>query len=363
MKQTIKPLKISEIKISDIIIGNKTKNQKVPLSLKGKPIITQTPYFEVISTVMKTSHDNICQLETIPDENSEKSIRFLQFIEDIETYICNYLQSGNLNWFNDHNITFKSFIREDKQKRVYIRWPMELTNDLFINFKKEIIDPFKIKEGQLIRFIIEISNLWINENKIGLAIIVQKAMIKDKEEVSNIETEYIFTESEEENNSDENDSIYTSFVTEQKEVDSRSKSPNEQVKPMDTKESFHQEDSQIKSHHKEHNQTNTTMNDNIRAKSFQDPRRFPHRPSHEEDPRLKPRQETPHTKATSHHPADKKTYPLDKQPSKDMLEKLKNLDKQPKQKLMNGINKKYSTEQNYHPINPYDEYDNELDFD
>lgn len=222
-KHVIKALRISDININEIMIGKK-KNKTVPISYNGKSLIFQTPYLEVAGELRKTAYQNIYQLDTLLSGDTKRRIdRLTQFIENLEIHIINHINS-NPNWFTQNNIQFKALIKEPNQERetYFIKWAIDLKTNIFVDESKNKFNPSNIKSKDLVKLIVEISDLWINENQCGLVVIVRKAMVKSH--IEKIPNEYDFdvSESEEapdenESNIDENESnIISLLATEQK---------------------------------------------------------------------------------------------------------------------------------------------------
>lgn len=216
-KQVVKALKISGININDINISNQKNNRTVAVKLKDELLIFQTPYLEITDKLRKTPYQDIYQLDTLFKGDSKHRIhRLYQFIENLETYISGLVEKNGTKWFSQKNVILKSLIREVESKKglFYIKWPLNLKNNIFIDENKKIFDPLQLKSGDLIKLIVEISNLWIDNNQFGLAVIVQKIMVKPYQEKQ--QSEYIFdTESEHESESKTNE-IISLLATEQK---------------------------------------------------------------------------------------------------------------------------------------------------
>lgn len=220
-KQLIKAIKFSKININDIIVDKKKLNKIVPIKYKNKSLICQTPFMEVRNELRKTIHENIYILDTLFKGDTKKRITaWYEFIENLENHIIEQVETVGLQWFTQKNVMIKSLIKQDEiDKNIYfIKWPINLQNNMFVDENKNTIDPFSIKNKDLVKFIIEISNLWVDDTKFGLAIIIQKVLVKRYTE--KIESEYIFDDSESDNECiDDENNIISLLATEQKPKD------------------------------------------------------------------------------------------------------------------------------------------------
>jgi len=217
-KQVIKALKISDITMDDIIIGNKKTNKTVRIFYKENSLIFQTPFLEVTSGLKKTSYPSIYQLNTLFKGDSKQKIHnWYQFIENLETQISNLVINNDSKWFSQKNVVFKSLIRElDSEKGIFfVKWAIDLKNNIFVDEYKKPFNPTNLKENDSIKLIVEISDLWIHENQCGLAVIVQKVLVKPY--VEKIQSEYIFDETDSENSDDyKENKIISLLATENK---------------------------------------------------------------------------------------------------------------------------------------------------
>jgi len=193
-KQTIKALRLVNINISDIILNSIKNNKSCALKYKNKPLILQTPYLKVKDSVRKTNHENLYIIDTLMETYPLSNVnKWSKFIDDLENHIS--MQVGNIgkSWFTQNNIILKSLIKTSENNVPYIKWPINFSKSIFIDENKNNINPNNIKAGDYLKFIIEFSNIWIDENKFGLAIVVHKILLK-----SIVENEYVFDDSEEE---------------------------------------------------------------------------------------------------------------------------------------------------------------------
>jgi hypothetical protein len=193
MKQIIKAMKITDINISNVSISTVKNNKVIPVRLNDEPLIFQTPYLEVADRLRKTTYPTIYQLDTLFKGDSKNKItNFFKFIENLETHICSLIEKNVSELFMQKNIILKTLIHEmsSDKNNYYIEWPICLSTNRFVDDHRLPFDPNNLKNKDLVRFIVEISNLWINNNQFGLAIVVQKINVKPFQ--VKIEHEYLF---------------------------------------------------------------------------------------------------------------------------------------------------------------------------
>uniref|UniRef100_A0A6C0CB02 Uncharacterized protein n=1 Tax=viral metagenome TaxID=1070528 RepID=A0A6C0CB02_9ZZZZ len=202
--QRIKALKISDVDQKKIKLLVTKKNKKVPIVYDQEPFVFQTPFLEMTTDKIRpTAYPGIHQLDTLFSGNSKSKVdTFYQFIEAIESNICAQVGKSCVKWFGQKEITFKSLIREsDLNKNMfYIKWPVELDKDMLVSEDGDIFNPKNLKEKDFVKFIVEIPNIWIDGERLGLACIVKKVMVKQhKEKITN---EYVFDSSSESSSDD-----------------------------------------------------------------------------------------------------------------------------------------------------------------
>lgn len=220
-KQVIKASKISDIDVDKINIGLKKINKRVPITLNDTSLVFQTPFLEVTGSIEKTTVQNIFQLITLfKGESKHRVGRFRKFIETLETHISRQITQNGSKWFTQEDVIIKSLIREpDNQKTEFVKWVFEMKPNMFIDEQKKPIIPDDLKNGDQIKLIVELSDLWINENQCGFVINVQKILVKPH--IEKMESEYVFndTDTDGENSFDENENdsnIVSLLATEQK---------------------------------------------------------------------------------------------------------------------------------------------------
>ncbi|XWV25260.1 hypothetical protein QJ856_gp0510 [Tupanvirus deep ocean] len=218
--EVIKALRICDINVEEVVIGTKKTNRTVPITYKSKPLVFQTPFLEVKGGLRKTAFPNIYQFDTLfKGDTKQKIHNWYQFIENLETHVSNQVVSNGSSWFTQKYVNIKSLIRElDPSKEVFfLKWPVDLKINIFVDENKKPFNPVDLKDGDCVKLIVEISDLWISENNCGLAVIVQKILVKQFFEKP--QSEYIFndtdSESERELDDDENN-IISLLATEQK---------------------------------------------------------------------------------------------------------------------------------------------------
>ena len=233
-KQVIKALKISNIKITDLIVGIKKTNKTVPITLNGKPMVFQTPFLEVRGDLRKTPLPNIHQLDTLfKGDTKQKIQQWYQFVEALESHISEQVINNGSKWFTQKNVIIKSLIREvETDKGVFfIKWLIDLQPGMFVDENKKLFDPTCLHDKDLVKLIVEISSLWIDEKQCGLAVIVQKVLVRPYAE--KVQSEYIFNDSDSASESDEKAShIISLLATEQKKPAPKSQVPDTSKQPL-----------------------------------------------------------------------------------------------------------------------------------
>lgn len=233
--RVIKAHRISDINVEDITFGHK-RNNKIPIYLSDKPLVFQTPFLEVTGQVNETSLPNIFQLCTLFEGTSkQRIIQWYNFIVNMETYIGKQAEINGNQWFTQQNVSFKSMIKDlSSEKDMFIKWAISESCGV-VDGNKNSLELMSIKDHDLIKLIVEISDLWTNESQCGLVFLVQKIMVKDNN--NKIESEYIFDESE--SNSCSEDEKQTDIIsllaTEQKPLKSKKQIDNKSEHPP----SFH----------------------------------------------------------------------------------------------------------------------------
>jgi hypothetical protein len=216
-KSVIKALKISNINVEDIKVGPKKTNKKIPISLADKPLVFQTPFFEISNIPAKTDYPNIFQLDTLFKGDSKRKIEsWFKFVDTLENYISNQVTNNGSKWFTQKQVQIKSLIREPEKNVFFMRWLVDLKVCTFVDEKSKQFDPSKLKHNDLIKLIVEIPELWIDNSACRLAVIVQKILVKTPTE--KIYNEYVFDDSDTDNSDSENDdrqNIISLLATEQ----------------------------------------------------------------------------------------------------------------------------------------------------
>lgn len=216
--EVVKALRIPNIIIANITIDNKNANNKVPIKYAGNSLVFQTPFLQICSCLRKTAFPNIHLLETtFKGDSDDKINQWFQFIENIEDHVSSLVTNVGTSWFAQQDVNIKSLIRDldPSCNTHFIKWPINLENNIFIDEYKQPFDYTKLKVDDRIKMIIEVSDLWINENVCGLAVIVQKILVKPY--IQKICNDYIFEESDSDCDHDENEeNIISLLATEQK---------------------------------------------------------------------------------------------------------------------------------------------------
>ena len=232
--EIIKALRISDVNIDDITMLDIKQNRIIPiLYQQKKSLIFQTPFLEIQDVVSKTRHPDINQFITLFAGDTKKRIdNFFHFIEDIEIHIKNHApQTGN-KWFTQKDVTLTSLIRELDNGDPYIKWPFDITTSIFVDENKQPFNFKDIKKKDCVKIIVELSNLWIDKNQCGLAVAIQKVLVKQHQE--KIQSEYVFDDDESDSdieNEEQTKKIISLFATEQKPHSLSKKSKYVDTKP------------------------------------------------------------------------------------------------------------------------------------
>jgi len=198
----IKASNINDINLKDIVLSKKKKHNKVPIHIKSPdqsdtPLVFQTPYLEVVGGLTETPFNTIHTLITLfAGLSTSKVVQWQNFIEKVESMISKQIIENGTNWFTQSNVVIKSIIKDpDAELPVsYIKWPLDMSRNIFVDETGSDFDPDNLRDKDLIRLIVEIPNLWIRENQCGLAAIVRKIKVKPQKE--KIECRYLFEDSD-----------------------------------------------------------------------------------------------------------------------------------------------------------------------
>ena len=222
----IKANRISDLNVNDVLIGTKKNNRIVPVYYKNGALVFQTPFLEVSGNLRKTHSPNIYQMDTLfKGDTRNKLDLWYQFIDNLETKITEQIENKGQEWFTQNTVVIKTLIRkhENDESLNYIKWPVDLKSNIFIDELKTSFNPADLKNRDLVKLIINIPYLWINNNVFGLAVIVEKILVKPY--IEKVQSEYIFNESDSEIDDNEKN-IISLLATEQKNKTKRSKNKN-----------------------------------------------------------------------------------------------------------------------------------------
>jgi len=231
-KQTIRASRPSEIKISDIVVGERT-DKKVPISLGSwttasgsavstsgsKSIVVQTPYLEVWGSIKPTPNPNIHQIITLFKGDSKKKInQWVKFLENYETHVINKVTKQGSDWFTEKGVCIKTMIqqKDDDKDTFFTKWVIDSNRNIVVDEYGQPYSLSQINDKDCIKLIIEMSDLWINNNQFGTFVIVQKIRVRPFQE--KVENEYIFDESKSDSSEEQTDNIIALLATDQKAV-------------------------------------------------------------------------------------------------------------------------------------------------
>lgn len=223
--EVIKALRISDINVNNITISHIKKNKIVPIMYQQKKsLIFQTPFLEISDAVTKTKHQDIKQFITNSSGDTKRRLSdFFHFIEEIETRITDQVIKTEDKWFTQKEVLLTTLVRVNENGDPYIKWPFDINSSIFIDEKKQPFNFEDIKKKDRVKIIVELSNLWIDKNQFGLAVNIQKVLVKQHQE--KIQSEYIFDEESDSDveNDEQSNKIISLFATEQKPQQTSSK--------------------------------------------------------------------------------------------------------------------------------------------
>lgn len=219
MTEIIKALRISDVDVKQISIGEK-KDNKIPVFYKGKSLVFQTPFLEVKESLRKTTSNHIYQLDTfLTADTIIKNNYCLEFLETLETVLSAEVAEKGTHWFNGDEINLKTLIREieptDSKSVYHIKWPVNLKLKIFVDETKNAYNSVNLKPKDLVKMIVEIAGLWVIGNDFGLVTVVHKIMVKPH--VEKLRSEYIFNDEEVVNINDDENTICSMLATDKRQ--------------------------------------------------------------------------------------------------------------------------------------------------
>lgn len=287
MKTQITASRIIDINFSNIKLGNTKKNKKVPIRYGNNALIIQTPFLHVKDSMKSTPHPNIITIETLFEgQSNKKTNEWYLFVEKLETIISEQVIEYGSKWFDDKNVSFKSLIKEhdntDKDKhdnkKSFIRWPISLTSNIFMDENKSTFDVVNLKERDYIKLIVEIPDLWIEGNQFGLVIIVHKIMVKQynvkKNDELSIAIDYAFADgSDSESETDEKSNNIISLLATEQNIKRSKENTKSYVPPTinDKLSLLSEDDEELEmelNHNKHQSKTNQLTFENNKGPSY-----------------------------------------------------------------------------------------------
>lgn len=210
--QVCKALKIENIDLADVVVGEKN-GKKIPITINGEQLIFQSSFLCVKSKLRKTDKPNISQMDTnFTGLNQKKVNQFYDFIEKFEDYVLRRVKIQAEYWPNFSNLNVKSLIRGCGDEENTIRWIFLDTKTKFVDENRNDYDPQDINENDFIKLIVEIPYLWVDDNgNGGFVIIVHKVLVK-KAVPEEIPTEYVFDDSDDDSDDNSNEENIISML-------------------------------------------------------------------------------------------------------------------------------------------------------
>jgi hypothetical protein len=209
-----KPTK--SIVTDDIKLGNNVSSKRlVPIIFSGNNSnILQTPYFKVLS-VSQTKHDDIIKLTTEVNIHTAREHEFFTFIDNMEDTISSEVSRKGSKWFSSKHVCMKSLIREtdDRANEYYIIWHIQIYDGIMVDEYENNVDVLELHEGSMVRFVVEVSDIWVNNNQFGMVTIVRRIMCASTE-TTDEEIERVDYKFHSEEESD--DELVSLIATEQK---------------------------------------------------------------------------------------------------------------------------------------------------
>uniref|UniRef100_A0A6C0LTD7 Uncharacterized protein n=1 Tax=viral metagenome TaxID=1070528 RepID=A0A6C0LTD7_9ZZZZ len=196
-QQTIKALQIKNINLDDVKIGNSTHSKIIAIKYLSKNLVCQTPYLEIKQGITKTNLPGVHELSVyFKGESKKKTDKFYKFIDNLESHIIKLISDIGNQWFDNRDVNFKTLIREDgiDKNNYYLKLPVRIESISFIDEEDRSISPINLKSKDQLKFILEFSNLWIDNNILGLTVVIYK--VKVKQYIEPIKNEYVFSNSD-----------------------------------------------------------------------------------------------------------------------------------------------------------------------
>ena len=206
---TKKATSFYKINMVDINVKKPQKNKIIPLIYNNDELVFKTPYFKMPNDgFQKTKFPDISQL-SIEFENKTKINKFLKFIDELEEHISKLIIDNGSKWFTQKNIILRSFIKNFNDNKTGIMLPVNNNECLIHDTDDNSMYYDDIDKTDLIKFIIKVPHLWINNNQFGLVVIIDKILVKHT--IVPQDVEYIFgTDSE--SHSEYSDKISSIFA-------------------------------------------------------------------------------------------------------------------------------------------------------
>lgn len=182
MNNTVKANRLVDLDLDLLTIdGNLNANGNINIRYDHNNLVFQTPYMNVYGDLRQTSFEGVYQLDTLfTGDTSSKNRMFFDFIEQLEAKLTDYIARHGSGWFDNNCVNIKSLIRESSENNYYIKWPIYLNKDIFVDENRRKISPDNITKSTCVKLIVEIPGIWRKSSECGLALVVRKVLVKQR---------------------------------------------------------------------------------------------------------------------------------------------------------------------------------------
>lgn len=205
---TIKALKINEVNINDLELGNCKGDKFVPFSINSNKLVIQTPWLKCTDypIFQAPNFENIHLLNLyLIGKNNEEGIAMYNFLDSLEAKASEIIDAKKRMWGKENLEVFKSLIRNHPEtNRPFIHLPIEFKSDssIFIADDGSIYDYKDLAPHGYVKAIIDFTGLWINNTECGFHASIKKVKVHTNQREENYV--YEFADSDNEFNADNN---------------------------------------------------------------------------------------------------------------------------------------------------------------